>query len=152
MESQARRRRYIESRSRCERLQFLPAGRRPHQFDRRRHVSACIVQVLEAEAVALLEQLRGGGGGGGWSILKRGLSGAWGRPPTPRLLAARQVPEPSLLLGFMAVSSGHCCGHVSSTNTKVVGSNMLCCVTFVITASAAVRQVVVTRAWSLQSP
>ena len=42
MESQARRRLWIESRGRCERLHFLLAGRRPTQFDRRRNVSACI--------------------------------------------------------------------------------------------------------------
>jgi hypothetical protein len=97
--------------------------------------------VLEAEAVALLEQLRGGGAGGGaggWPTLKRGLLGAWGRPSTPRLPAARQVLEPSLLLGFMAVSSGHCCGHVSSTNVKLLGSTVLCSLTPVITAVAAV--------------
>ena len=53
--------------------------------------------MLEAEAVALLEQLRSGGGGGGWWGLKQGLLGAWGRPSMPRLPAARQVPEPTFL-------------------------------------------------------
>lgn len=44
------------------------------------HVLPC--KALEAEAEALLRQLRAGGGG--WSSLKRGLQAAWGKPPTPR--------------------------------------------------------------------
>lgn len=54
--------------------------------------TACL-QVLEAEAAALLEQLRGRGERG-WSTLKRGLAAAWGKPPTPRHPPIRQVREP----------------------------------------------------------